>query len=241
MAVYRYSPELIEPLASRVRNRHSAYFLVFVGVVCLAGYAVLNLSAALILNAAFVLLGTVVHIRSRESAYQRTVEWLRSTELEVSENEAILRSMMSETAIQRLEVGEAYFSEKTIWLRRRSSSARLQVSPEFETFPDISKLLKAWLPPNTMIRSTPPSNLWNLPQLLGSWIAAPALLYVAMVSKSRAIGIPASMVAAIGIAWYFAWCGRNSSERKWQVLLPTTGYAVALILGLRAFSLWVLP
>ncbi len=241
MAIYRYSPESIEPRARRTQNQQSAYLFVLVGVICVAGHALMDFDTALIMNAVFIFIACVVQLSSRQKTRQRIVDWMRSTELEIDDSKATLRSKMGETSIQRLEIGEAYFSTKVIWLRRQSSSTTLRITADFDNFERLSGSLKSWLPQSTPIRSTPPSSVWALSERLLLWVGAPSLLYAAMASESRAIGIPASIVAGVGIAWYFAWCGRKIDERKWQILLPGVGYAVAVALGLRAFKLWLAP
>ncbi len=98
--------------------------------------------------------------------------------------------------------------------------------------------MEEWLPEKAVRRSSPPSDVWMYLQIYGIWIAAALLLYAAMVSKTRVIGVPACILAAAGIAWYFAWSGRKIADAKWRVLLPLCGYLVAVTLLLRAFTLW---
>jgi hypothetical protein len=108
-----------------------------------------------------------------------------------------------------------------------------------EGFDELPALLEKWLPQQAVRRDSPPSSLWTNLQIYGIWSGAALLVYAAMASRTLAIAVPACVLAGTGIAWYFAWCGRKIDERKWKVLLPLTGYLLAITLLSRAITLWV--
>ena len=240
MAIYRYRPESIDSLSRRIRRHHLHCFLIFTAVVCAAEVARMELLAALILDAAFSLVAAVVFVSRRNRALQRTADWLRSNEFEIDGEKVSFRNNVRETAIYRSEIGEACFSESGIWLRRKSSLVSLQIPPEVEDFDRLSALLNEWLPQYTIRRNSPPSSVWPFLRLYGVWSGAALLLYAAMASQTRFVAIPACVLTAIGIAWYFAWCGHKISERKWKVLLPLSGFMGAAALLGRAVELWII-
>jgi hypothetical protein len=110
---------------------------------------------------------------------------------------------------------------------------------ELEDFEKLQEILREWAPTGTIQVKRPPSIVWTNVRVYGIWIVAAASLYAAIGSDSRAIGLPACFVVAVGGTWYFIRCGRKVRERKWRVLLPITGFLMALTLLGKAFVLWV--
>jgi hypothetical protein len=201
MAIYRYSPESIDALTRRTRRHHTVGFLIFTAAVCAAVLALFDLREALICDTAFCLVVAVAMLGGRNKARQRTVDLLRSTEIEIDDQKATWRSNLSRTEFYRADIVEACFSSRGIWLRSKARRLLLQFPPEIEGFDELSALLEEWLPEQTVRRNSPPSRVWTKLQIYGIWIGAALLLYAAMASRTRAIAIPACLLAGSGIAW----------------------------------------
>lgn len=238
MTTYRYTPESIDFLSRRIRRHHIAAALIFTAVVCAAGIGLVELRTALIYDTIFALVVIVVLVRGQPKALQRTANLLRSIELVIDDEKASWTSGLNKTVVHRSEVAEACFSDNGIWLRSRSRRVSLQIPPEVEDFNKLPALLEEWLPQRVLRRNSPPSSIWAYLQLYGTWAGAALLLFVAMTTQTPLIAIPACILVAASVAWYFAWCGRKVSERKWKILLPFCGYLFAAAFLGRAFMLW---
>lgn len=239
MAIYRYSPESIDSLSRTMRRHHVAGFLIFTLAVCAGGVALLGLRTGLIYDAIFSLLMAVVLVRGSHRARQRTAHLLQSTEIEIDDERVSYSSNLSKKTIARSEIVEACFSRSGILLRGKSRWDSLTIPQEIEDFDKLQTLFEEWLPRHAVRRNALPSSVWAYVMLYGIWAGAALLLYSAMVSQTLLIAIPSCLLAATGIAWYLAWCGRKINERKWKVLLPLSGYLGALAILGRAFALWV--
>ena len=239
MAVYRYSPASIDSISCRIRRHHIAGFVIFTVAVCAGAVALLGLRTGLIYDAIFSLVIALTLVRTRHKARQRTIDLLRSTEFEIDDEKASYRSNLSEKTIPRPEIVEACFSRSGILLRGKSRWGSLAIPSDIEDFDKLPTLLEEWLPKQAARRNSLPSRAWAYAKLYGTWAGAALLLYTAMVSQTLLVAIPACVLAATGIAWYLAWCGRKINERKWKVLLPLSGYLGAVALLGRALALWV--
>lgn len=239
MAIYRYSPESIDSLTRRTRRHHLVAFLIFTIAVCAAWHVGLPLRVALICDVGFCLVMAVSCFATRRKAWQRTANLYRSTEIEIDDERAVWRSKLANRVLYRSEIQEVCFSPRGIWLRGKSRRVRLQIPKEIEGFASLESLLEQWLPAYVIRRNSPPSSFLEYVQVYAIWIGAALLLYAALASKTRLIATPACVLAAIGLAWYFAWCGRKFDERKWRILMPISGYFGAVALLARAATLWI--
>ena len=234
MLIYRYSSESIDSLTRRMRRHHLAGFMIFTAALCSAGVVLFGPRAGTAYGViAFLVMGGV-WVKGSDKATQRVVNLLRSTEIEIDDDQAVWRSKLSNRVLYRSDIVEANFSSSGIWLRGRSRRSGLQLPPELEGFDRLSTFLDEWLPQETVRRRYPPSSAPDYLRLYGTWTGA-----AAMAVNARVIAIPACVLAGTGIAWYFAWCGRKIDERKWKVLLPLSGYFFGAALLIRALTLWV--
>jgi hypothetical protein len=194
--------------------------------------------AALIFGTLFSLVVGAALFSLRSKGRQRTADLLRSVEVEIDDEMIAYRSRLGKKIIRRSNILEAGFSEKGVWLRGEPHSVRLQLPRELEDFHELQSFLQNWLPDHTVRRNSSPSTAWTYIRVYGAWIAAALLLYVAMTSKTPMIAVPGCLLSAIGITWYFTWCGRKINERKWKIMLPISGYLVAVALLGRAVIIW---
>jgi len=222
-----------------MERHHAAGFVIFTATVCAAGVALVDLRAALICDAIFSLVVALVWLATRHKAQQRRANFLRSTVIEIDGEKVAYSSSLRNVSISRSEIVEAWFSRSWIRLQGKSRRARIYFPREIDGFDKLPGMLEEWLPQQAIRRNSPPSTVWPHLRLYGTWAAAALLLFVAMASQTRAIAVPTCVLAATAIAWYFAWCGRKISERKWKILLPLSGYFMAATLLGKAFVLWV--
>jgi hypothetical protein len=171
-------------------------------------------------------------------AYRRVANWFLSMEIEIDDQKVSSRSDVRKTSINRSDIAEVWFSLQGIWLRDKRNRFRLQFPSELQDFDKLPGVLDAWLPQAVVRRNAAPPTIWTYLRVYGTWVFAAVLLYLALASDRRTIAMPACVVAGIVVAWYFTWCGRIISERKWRVLLPISGFFFGVVLLVRAFSLW---
>jgi hypothetical protein len=238
MAIYRYRLESIDPLTRKTRRHHRFGLAIFIAAVSVAGLAIFPFPASLVVNLIFILVVLTIYVSTSRQAYQRVANLFRSAEIEIDNENASSRSDVRKTSINRSEIAEAWFSPQGIWLRDKRNRFRLQFPAELEGFDKLPGLLEEWLPQDVVRRNATPSTSWTYLRMYGTWATAAVLLYLALASDRRAIALPACVVTGVGVAWYFAWCGRIIRERKWKVLLPLSGWVFGGVLLVRAFLLW---
>jgi len=205
-------------------------------VVSGAGFTVLPPISALVSAAVFSVAVAFTAYRTRVRGRQRTAILLRSVEVEIDDERLAYRSNLGNKVIRRAEITQVVFSEKGIWLRRRSRIV-LHLPTELEGFDDLRVYLQEWLSPAVVRTSSQPGISTTLREY-GAFLGAAVLLYLSLASESRIVATPACILVGTGIAWYFAWCARRINERMWKVLLSTTGYVVAAVLLGRVITLW---
>jgi hypothetical protein len=138
------------------------------------------------------------------------------------------------------DCGSLLLKERDLAARKAAQDSHA-VPPEIQDFDSLQALLDTWLPQSVVRRSSPPPNAWNYLRIYGIWTDAAFLLYLATASQTLVIAVPSCILAAVGIAWYFARCGRRMAERKWRDLLPLSGYLFATVLLGKAFTLLFIP
>ena len=237
MRTYRYAPDSIDPLSRRIQRRQTVAFLIFTFAICAASFGTMNVRSALIFSSLFSLAVVLALFSFRSKGRQRIARWIRSVEVEIDDETISYRSRLGNKVIQRSSIVEACFSEKAIWLRGKTHRVRLQLPRELDDFHELQTSLQNWLPQHTTRSASRRSSAWAYVSIYVYWAVAALLLYVGMTSQRPRIAVPVCVVSAIGIAWYFAWCGRKIDERPWRLLLPITGYLIAAALLVRAVTL----
>jgi hypothetical protein len=238
MAVFRYSSDSIDGLTRKRRRHHIAAAAIFTAMLYAVGFRLFGFRGGW-LNAVLVSLLMGLSLSAgRRKGRQRTADLLMSTEFEIDDDKVSYRSNLINRIYPRSNVRQVCFSNRGIWILGRSRRENLLLPSEIEGFSTLAAALNDWLPEHVVRRTFPPSTLSTYWRVYGIWIGSAIILYLALVSQVRSIALPACLIAATGSAWYFTWCGRKITERKWKVLLPTTGYFLAAVLLSRAFTLW---
>ncbi len=239
MPIYRYPADAIKSLTERMGKLHRLVFGIFTVAICAGVITIAGIRTGWVAAAAFCVLVALVMFATRHKSQERRANLLASSEFEISDEKILARSSLGRKEIHQSDIAAVCFSKSGIWLYDRSRRKGVCIPPEVENFDQALEVLENWVPQAAARLDSPASNVWINVKVWGIVALSALLLYVALASRNRWAATLSSAVEAVGFVWYFTWCGRKIQERKWKVLLPLTGYFVAVALVLRALSLWI--